>query len=126
MSESESPNTIIAAGAQLRGEMCIEGSVQILGSFEGAITGDGTLHIDESGVCKGDIHVASVAVDGSVQGNITASERIALNPKANVVGDIAAKKIAIADGATFSGNCAIGAQAAPPTRASRPTGDASS
>jgi cytoskeletal protein CcmA (bactofilin family) len=121
MSEPESPNTIIAAGARLRGELSIEGSVQILGNFEGDITGDGSLHIDESGTCKGNIHVANVAVDGTVEGNITASERIALNPKANVVGDIAAKKIAIADGATFAGNCAIGAQASPPARASRPS-----
>jgi len=109
------PNTVIAAGAHLTGDMSINGEAHIFGTFEGAVQGEGDLHIDEAGTCKGDIHVASVVVDGSVEGNITASERIQLNPKANVVGDIAAKKIAISDGATFSGNCAIGAQPKPPS-----------
>ena len=114
MSESGQPNTVIAAGSYLRGDMSISGAAQIVGTFEGSVQGEGDLHIDEAGTCKGNIHVASVVVDGSVEGNITASDRIQLNPKANVVGDIAAKKIAISDGATFTGNCAIGAQAKPP------------
>jgi cytoskeletal protein CcmA (bactofilin family) len=100
--------TVIGADVILVGELTFHKSVRIVGKFEGTIKGTGRIHIDESAYCKADITAAVVVVDGSVHGNVTATEHVRLNPKAKVTGDVAGPNVSLADGASVVGRCKIG------------------
>ena len=49
------------------------------------------------------IRAARVVVQGTVNGSISAGERIELAPSARVTGDLSATQVVIADGAQFNG-----------------------
>lgn len=104
----ELTTTVIGADTQIRGEMTFENSAVVNGNFEGKITGQGELHIAESAVCKAEISSGKVIVDGDVQGNIVATERVQLNSKGRIHGDVLAPRMVVADGAVLVGNCVIG------------------
>jgi cytoskeletal protein CcmA (bactofilin family) len=52
-----------------------------------------------------------VQVDGLVEGNVTARERVELNSKAKVKGDLVTARLVVADGASFVGHVAVGPEA---------------
>ena len=99
MGENDQYVTIIGPQSQLTGEMTFERAARIEGRFEGKITGQGQLYIAESAECKAEIQAGQVVIDGFVQGNIVAVERVQLNAKGRVQGDVTAPKMVIADGA---------------------------
>jgi cytoskeletal protein CcmA (bactofilin family) len=108
----ETQATIIAADAHFKGELSFDRSCRILGRFEGTLTAKGQLHIAEGASCKAQIDAANITVDGNVEGNITAKEKIELNAKARVNGDVVAARLIVAEGASFSGHVSVGADAA--------------
>jgi cytoskeletal protein CcmA (bactofilin family) len=90
--------------------MFFNGSAQILGTFEGRITSKGEVFIGEGAACKASIEAARVIVEGAVEGDITAHERAELHPTACVTGDLAARALIVAEGATFTGHFRVGVE----------------
>jgi cytoskeletal protein CcmA (bactofilin family) len=109
--------TIIGPGTYFNGELNFEKSVKIVGDFEGSINGPGTLHVTENAICKAEIKVAHVVIDGVVEGNVSATERVELNAKGAVQGDITAPKMVISDGASLDGSLTVGSGAGGTTSA---------
>ena len=100
--------TIIGADTRINGEMTFNTAARILGTFEGKIASKGELQIAENATCKATVGAAKVVVEGLVEGNVTAAERIELSGKAKVHGDLAATRLTVTDGATLVGHCNIG------------------
>ena len=100
--------TIIGPGTYFNGELTFEKSATIVGDFEGAINGPGSLHVTENAICKAEINVGQVVIDGTVEGNVSASERVELNAKGAVRGDVKAPKMIISDGASLDGSLTVG------------------
>jgi cytoskeletal protein CcmA (bactofilin family) len=71
--------------------------------IKGTIDSDGKVRVTEQGRVEADVHAHLVAVAGTITGNITADDRIILEPTARVDGNITAPRILIEDGATFKG-----------------------
>lgn len=107
----DSQITIIGADTQIKGEMSFDRACKLLGTFEGTINAKGQLHVAEGASCKAEVEAADIVVDGSVEGNITAREKIQLNAKSKVVGDVVAAKLMVAEGASFSGHVSVGPSA---------------
>lgn len=103
--------TTIAADTQIKGEMTFEHSCKLLGKFDGTITAKGQLHVAEGATCKAQVEAATVIVDGLIEGNVTAKDRIQLNAKARLIGDLVASKLVMAEGASFNGHVSVGADA---------------
>jgi cytoskeletal protein CcmA (bactofilin family) len=59
-------------------------------------------------------------VDGAIEGNVTARDKIQLNAKGVVRGDIRAGKMVMSEGASFYGQCAIGPEAIKDGSTARP------
>jgi hypothetical protein len=57
------------------------------------------------------LEAGTVIVDGTVDGDILARERVQLNGSARVNGDVIAEKLIVAEGASFSGHCRVGPEA---------------
>lgn len=109
---SDSTNTtVIGAGTHIKGEITFDTTARILGSVEGSITSRGDLHIGETGQCNATLDAARIVIDGTVEGDVTARERVQLNAKAVVCGDLTTTSLSVAEGASFVGYCRVGPEA---------------
>ncbi|MEJ2189997.1 MAG: polymer-forming cytoskeletal protein [Acidobacteriota bacterium] len=95
--------TVIARPTRVEGRILGSGEILVDGEVEGAIEGTGTVQIAEHGGVEASVHARNVVVAGRVKGNISANQRIELQPSAFVEGNITAPRILIRDGATFKG-----------------------
>lgn len=103
--------TIIGPDTHIKGDMTFDGTARLLGSFEGTITAKGELQIAEGASCRAAVDAAKVTVDGAVDGNVTARERVELTAKAKMKGDVIAARLVVAEGASFVGHCTVGPEA---------------
>jgi cytoskeletal protein CcmA (bactofilin family) len=128
MTETKDSGTIIASDTVIRGEMTVENQAKILGRFEGTIKAKGQVEVANKAVCQADIEAGVVAIDGGMQGNITASDKLALNATADMKGDVVAAKLVVADGARLDGHFKVGPdlvkKGAAPSAPPRPGGPA--
>lgn len=101
-------DTLIGVRTELKGDIVFSGGLRIDGKVKGNITakGDGssTLVLSENAVVTGNITVPHVIVNGSIKGNVRSSERIELQPKSEITGDVYYKVIEMALGAAINGN----------------------
>jgi cytoskeletal protein CcmA (bactofilin family) len=109
--ESGKLTTIIGADVQIKGDMLFSNPACILGEVEGTIIGKSEISVGEGAVCKASIEAQVITVDGTVEGDINATERLQLNASARVTGDLVAQTMSIAEGASFVGHCRVGANA---------------
>jgi cytoskeletal protein CcmA (bactofilin family) len=65
----------------------------------------GTLIVSSGGLLEGNITVATVKINGTVKGDIIATERIEFGRTAQVHGNIRTPALIIERGAVFEGNC---------------------
>lgn len=101
-------DTLIGVKAEIKGDVNFSGGLRIDGKIKGNITARGdtssTLVLSEHAVVTGNITVPHMVVNGTVKGSIRASERIVLQAKADITGDVTYKTIEMALGATVNGN----------------------
>ena len=121
MAESNSTTTIIGTDTLIKGEMIFQSAAKILGKFEGKLTAKSEVHVGQGAQCKASVDAATLVVDGEIEGNVTARERATLNSSAKVIGDITARTLVVAEGATFTGKCQVGADAVERATASTTT-----
>ena len=110
--------TVIAADAHVKGELTFESQARVFGSVEGKIQAKGDLHVAEGGVCRAKVEAENLQVDGVIEGNITAGERLQISGHGKVQGDIVAEKLITAEGASIIGHVNVGtgaSEAEPPT-----------
>lgn len=113
---SKSPNekpcntidTLIGARTELKGDLIFSGGLRIDGRLKGNVTakGDGnsTLILSENASIVGNVTVPHIIVNGTIKGTVRATERIELQPKAEVSGDVYYKIMEVALGAVINGN----------------------
>jgi cytoskeletal protein CcmA (bactofilin family) len=100
--------TIIGADARFKGDLSFDSSAKVLGQIEGSIASKGIVHVAGGSVCKASVNAKEVAVEGHIEGNVNASDRVELKPKGRITGDIVATRMSMADGASIVGHCRIG------------------
>jgi cytoskeletal protein CcmA (bactofilin family) len=108
MAESQDFATIIGADARFKGDLKFESAAKVLGRFEGSITSKGKVYIADGSECTATIKAKEVAVEGRVDGNVEAGDRIELKPTGVVAGDIVAARMTMSEGASINGHCQIG------------------
>jgi cytoskeletal protein CcmA (bactofilin family) len=101
-------DTLIGAKAELKGDIAFSGGLRIDGKLKGNImakgAGNSTLVLSENAEIVGNVAVPHMIINGRIKGNVRCSERIELQPKAEVIGDVHYKVIEIALGAAINGN----------------------
>ena len=101
----ESTKVNIGKSVIIKGELSGSEDLTIEGQVDGKIElRQNVLTIGPNGRIKAEINAKAVVVQGEVTGNITASEKIDIRDAGSVDGDLAAPRIAIADGAHFRGS----------------------
>lgn len=121
MADHAATTTVIGPDACITGEMHFEGNARILGTFEGRLTSKGEVQIGEGATCRASIEASRIIIDGLVEGDVVAADRVQLSTHARLVGDLVAGALVVAEGASFSGQCRVGPVTAEPRPAARPT-----
>ncbi len=101
-------STVIGSTIVIEGEISGEDSLVIHGTVRGQIDLRERIEVATDGVVEGTIVAPVVTVYGTVAGDITADERAELRAECQVVGDVRAPRILIADGAAFKGRVDMG------------------
>jgi cytoskeletal protein CcmA (bactofilin family) len=98
----------VGHGTSLTGDTTFQMMLRVDGHLTGTVTSDGgTLIVGNNGQLDAHVSVAVANVNGSISGDITATEKIHLGRTARVVGNIATPKLVIEEGATFEGGCTM-------------------
>ncbi len=107
MTQDAQQTTVIGPDAEIAGEMAFGGNARVLGRFEGRIAAKGEVEIGQGARCRATIEAASVVIDGQVEGDVIARDRVRLGPNAKVIGDVTARTLAVSEGAHWVGRCNV-------------------
>lgn len=100
----------------IRGELSGSEDIYVDGQVEGTIQLNGnSLTIGPNGRIRASITAKNVTVSGSIDGNIEAGERTDMRKSAVVKGDVRTRRIAIEEGAYFTGKLEILGDSKPQT-----------
>ena len=95
----------IGKSVVIKGELSGSEDLTIEGQVDGKIElRQNVLTIGPNGKIKAQVFAKSVVILGEVTGNVTATEKVDIRDNGSVDGDIAAPRVAIAEGAHFRGS----------------------
>jgi cytoskeletal protein CcmA (bactofilin family) len=95
----------IGKSVVIKGELNGSEDLTIEGQVEGKIElRQNVLTIGANGKIKAQVFAKSVIILGEVTGNVSASDKVDIRDNGSVDGDIAAPRVAIAEGAHFRGS----------------------
>lgn len=105
MPKSKTPVAVIGPKITFKGELTGEEDLVIMGTVEGSIDLKGNhLTIASQGVIKANVSARTITVEGKVEGDIVATERISVKSASNVKGNLKAERVTLEDGAKFRGS----------------------
>jgi len=96
--------TIIGKGTNIEGTVNIEGATRIDGNVNGKLVSNDIITVGPTGVVKAEIRAKAIIVGGRVEGNLIASEKVELQAKSELIGDITSKSLLVEHGAVFHGS----------------------
>jgi cytoskeletal protein CcmA (bactofilin family) len=106
----------IGKSVVIKGELSGSEDLYIDGTVEGTIQLRGNnLVIGPNGHVHADVSTKVVVIQGKLEGNIRATERVELRKSAVIVGDIVTQRIAMEEGAYVKGKVEIQREAANPS-----------
>ncbi len=100
--------TIIGESILISGSLNGDEDLTVRGRVEGTLTLTKTLVVEPTGIVKAEIQVKNCVIAGVIVGNVTASESVEITKEGRMVGDIAAPRVIIVDGASFRGRIDMG------------------
>ncbi len=100
--------TVISKGVKIEGKLSCSGNIRLDGEVQGDISSQGVVIIGEFGKVNGQINADNITIGGKVTGTVKAKDKVVLESKANLKGDITTKALMVESGAVFNGNTKMG------------------
>ena len=98
----------VGHGTVLTGETNFQAMLRVDGVLQGTVSSDaGTLIVGTNGQVDANVAVASATINGTVNGDIVATEKLHLGRTAKVVGNVQTPRIIIEEGAVLEGSCSM-------------------
>jgi len=98
----------VGHGTTLTGETEFHAMLRVDGRLIGTVTSEGgTLIIGTNGQVDANVMVAAAMVNGTVNGDIIATEKLQLGRTARVLGNISSPRLIIEEGAILEGSCSM-------------------
>ena len=98
-------NTIIGKDTVFTGTLEVKGAVRVDGQVKGKIICSDVVTVGTGGYVEADVESQTAVVAGKVVGNLVATEKIELQAKSDIEGDIKTKSLVVEQGAVFCGSC---------------------
>src|SRR5262247_1215893 len=100
-------DTLLGKTANLNGDLEFSGGLhldgRVLGNVRSTAEDGGALSVSESGFIEGRVEVTNIVMNGTVNGDMYARERLVLGEKARVNGNVYYGVIEMAPGAVITG-----------------------
>ena len=100
-------DTLLGKAATLNGDLEFSGGLHLDGRVNGNVRSNasdgGALSVSESGFIEGSVEVTNIVMNGTVNGDMHARERLVLGGKARVNGNVHYGVIEMAPGAVITG-----------------------
>lgn len=100
-------DTLVGAGTHIRGDVEFKGGLHVDGTIHGNVKAQAGeecwLSVSDSGVIEGEVRVPNVLLNGHVQGDVFALQRVELGATAKVLGNVHYTLIEMALGAQING-----------------------
>ncbi len=105
---AEGKLTNLTSDADIKGTIKFGEALRIDGKFDGElITDNGEIVVGKTGNVKANVKVRSAVIEGRVEGNIKASDKVEFKQKAQLMGDLQAKSLVIEEGVVCVGKCNV-------------------
>ena len=105
--DGQAIDTLIGPQVTLHGDLVFSGGLYVEGRIHGKVIAEegapAVLTLAEQGRIEGEIQVPVVIINGELQGDVYASERVELAAKARVLGNVHYKVVEMRAGATLTG-----------------------
>jgi cytoskeletal protein CcmA (bactofilin family) len=100
--------TVIGSGTEIKGDITFSNGLHVDGVIKGDVMSDpqdpyATLTLSELGTIDGNVRVGNVMLNGTVVGDVIASNRVELAPKAKITGTLTYAMLEMAMGAEVNG-----------------------
>jgi len=100
-------DTLLGKSANLQGDLEFSGGLHLDGRVNGNVRSNaadgGALSVSESGFIEGRVEVTNIVMNGTVNGDMVARDRLVLGEKARVNGNVHYGVIEMAPGAVITG-----------------------
>jgi len=110
--------SLIGTGTVVQGKVTTEGSIRIDGTIVGDVIAKANAAIGSSGFLEGNLSAKNISLAGRAKGTVTASEKLILEGRSVLQGDIRASKLVVDEGAMFDGRCSMSTEAGEEVKAS--------
>lgn len=109
--QGEAGLSIIAAGMRVTGDIDSDGILKIEGRVQGTVRVARQVLVAKGGLVEGDLHAREAIIGGEVRGNVTATERVEIQPQSTIHGDLTTKVLLVQEGGEVNGVVRMGAGA---------------
>ncbi len=105
---AENNITYLTQDVEIKGSIKFDKIMRVDGKFEGEmVTNDGELIVGKTGTVKANVKVKNASIEGKLDGNIVAAEKVELKHNAQLLGDLQARTLVIEEGVVFVGQCNV-------------------
>lgn len=98
---------LISAKTRIEGDIHFEGGLRVDGQVKGNLTAaggqPGMLMISEQARLEGEVRAAQAVINGTILGTVHVSDRLELQPKARITGDVHYRTLEMHPGAVVEG-----------------------
>ena len=99
--------SIISKGVNIEGKFVSQGNVRIDGIVNGDIFVSGNLTLGESSEVHGEVRAENLTLSGKVTGAVSVAEKVILEARSYLKGDLIARILVVEPGAFFDGKCTM-------------------
>jgi len=100
--------TLIGQGIVITGDLKFNGGLHLDGKIIGDVKSDegsnSVLVVSDHGYIEGDVHVSFAVINGTVAGNVYATQKLELSGNASITGNVHYNLLEMASGAEVNGN----------------------
>lgn len=100
-------DTLVGRNTEITGDLSFSGGLHVDGTIRGNVNArngsESMLSLSQHGVIKGEVHVPHVTINGIVEGDVYAEQRLELGAEARITGDVHYNLIEMTVGATVDG-----------------------
>jgi len=108
--KSSKIDTLIGHGVEVFGDIKFHGGLHLDGKVTGNVSSaqqqdaGAVLVVSDKGRIEGDVHVAYAIINGEVEGNVYAAEKLELSARARISGNVYYNLLEMASGAEINGS----------------------
>jgi cytoskeletal protein CcmA (bactofilin family) len=99
--------SVIGNNTVITGNIRTEGSIRVDGKIVGNVVTQADAAIGMNGIIEGSVDARNITVAGKVMGTLTASQKLVLEGKSVMKGDIRTSRLVVDEGAVFDGRSSM-------------------